>query len=148
MFHQMSFWVVVDALPLVLNKPRHKRDTFRGGCDSKVEVCRHTPWVAIPGIRHRGQNRKIGKMTFLGSNDAFFGIPLGWMFLLAVHVEEKHGGWNSLSARRGQINGCPGKLVRQQTHPRGGFALCAWLPCTGGWAKRCHTNFPGSGITS
>ena len=32
--------------------------------------------VAIPGSPHRGQNWKIGKMTFLGSKNAFLGSPL------------------------------------------------------------------------
>ena len=33
--------------------------------------------VAIPGSPYRGQNWKIGKMTFLGSKNAFWGVLLG-----------------------------------------------------------------------
>ena len=40
--------------------------------------------LVIPGSPYRGQNWRIGKLTFLGSKDAFFGGPpwnhLNWLF--------------------------------------------------------------------
>ena len=41
------------------------------------ELCPPSHRVAIPGSPFRGQNWKIGKMTFLGSKNAFLGVPLG-----------------------------------------------------------------------
>ena len=35
------------------------------------------PMIAIPASPYRGQNWKVGKMTFLGSKNAFLGVPLG-----------------------------------------------------------------------
>ena len=32
--------------------------------------------IAIPGSPYRGQNWKIGKMTFVGSKNALLGVPL------------------------------------------------------------------------
>ena len=45
--------------------------------NTRSGTSRSATWLAIPGSPYRGQNWKIGKMTFLGSKNAFLGVPLG-----------------------------------------------------------------------